>query len=129
MSAVTAATRGSPTGRDVRVISLIGVAHGASHFYQLAFVTMLLIVREKAGLSFTDVGILGGLFYGVSGVVQTGAGFAVDRFGARPILAGGLLTIGLALAAVSVAHSFPAFAAIAAIAGAGNSVLDRKSVV
>src|SRR5215471_9222865 len=83
MSAVAAA---SPTGRDVRVISLIGVAHGASHFYQLAFVTMLLIVREKAGLSFTDVGILGGLFYGVSGVVQTGAGFAVDRFGARPIL-------------------------------------------
>src|SRR5690348_7795210 len=41
---------------------------------------------------------------------------------APPILAGGLLTIGLALAAVSVAHSFPAFAVIAAIAGAGNSV-------
>ena len=122
MSAVAAAPLGSPTGRDVRVISLIGVAHGVSHFYQLAFVTMLLIVREKAGLSFTDVGVLGGLFYGVSGVVQTGAGFAVDRFGARPILAGGLLIVGLALAAVSVAHSFPAFAAIAAIAGAGNSV-------
>jgi MFS family permease len=119
MSAVTAA---SPTGRDVRVISLIGVAHGASHFYQLAFVTMLLIVREKAGLSFTDIGLLGGLFYGVSGVAQTGAGFAVDRFGARPILAGGLLAIGLALAAVSVAHTFWAFAVIAAIAGAGNSV-------
>ena len=48
MSAVTAASPGSPTGRDVRVISLIGVAHGVSHFYQLAFVTMLLIVREKA---------------------------------------------------------------------------------
>ncbi len=122
MSGVSAASPGSPTGRDVRVISLIGVAHGASHYYQLAFVTMLLIVREKAGLSFTDIGLLGGLFYGVSGIAQTGAGFAVDRFGARPILAGGLLTIGLALAAVSVAHTFWAFAVIAAIAGAGNSV-------
>jgi MFS family permease len=119
MSAVTAA---SPAGRDVRVISLIGVAHGASHFYQLAFVTMLLIVREKAGLTFTDIGLLGGLFYAVSGVAQTAAGFAVDRFGARPILAGGLLAIGLALAAVSVAHTFWAFALVAAIAGAGNSV-------
>src|SRR5262249_11253258 len=109
MSAVTAA---SPSGRDVRVISLIGVAHGASHFYQLASVTMLLIVREKAGLSFTDIGLLGGLFYAVSGVAQTGAGFAVDRFGARPILAGGLLAIGLALAAVSVAHTFWAFALV-----------------
>jgi MFS transporter, FSR family, fosmidomycin resistance protein len=119
MSAVAAAP---PRGRDVRVISLIGVAHGVSHFYQLAFVTMLLIVREKAGLSFTDIGVLGGLFYGVSGVVQTGAGFAVDRFGARPILAGGLMTVGLALASVSVAQSFWAFAAISVIAGAGNSV-------
>jgi MFS family permease len=110
------------SSRDVRVISLIGVAHGVSHYYQLAFVTMLLIVREKVGLSFTDIGLLGGIFYGVSGVAQTAAGFAVDRFGARPILAGGLATIGLALAVVSFAHSFWAFAAIAVIAGAGNSV-------
>ena len=45
MSAITA----EPARRDVRVISLIGVAHGTSHYYQLAFVTMLLIVRETAG--------------------------------------------------------------------------------
>ncbi len=108
--------------RDVRVISLIGVAHGASHFYQLAFATMLLIVRQEAGLSFTEVGLLTGIFYGVSGVTQTMAGFAVDRFGARPILAGGLFTVGIALALISVAHSFVGFAAIAVIAGAGNSV-------
>ena len=36
-----------PSIRDVRVISLIGVAHGVSHYYQLAFVTMLLIVRQE----------------------------------------------------------------------------------
>jgi len=108
--------------RDIRVISLIGIAHGVSHYYQLAFVTMLLIVREKAGLSFTDVGILSGVFYGVSGISQTAAGFAVDRFGARPILAGGLATIGIALAMVSVAHSFVGFAAIAVVAGLGNCV-------
>jgi MFS family permease len=111
-----------PASRDIRVISLIGAAHGASHYYQLAFATMLLIVRQEAGLSFTEIGILTGIFYGVSGVTQTMAGFAVDRFGARPILAGGLFTIGVALALISVAHSFVGFAAIAVIAGAGNSV-------
>jgi FSR family fosmidomycin resistance protein-like MFS transporter len=111
-----------PASRDVRVISLIGAAHGASHFYQLAFATMLLIVRQEAGLSFEEVGLLAGMFYGVSGIAQTGAGFAVDRFGARPILAGGLFTIGVALALISVAHSFVGFAAIAVIAGLGNSV-------
>ena len=111
-----------PASHDVRVISLIGAAHGASHFYQLAFATMLLIVRQEAGLSFEEVGLLAGTFYGVSGIAQTMAGFAVDRFGARPILAGGLFTIGVALALISAAHSFWAFAAIAVVAGAGNSV-------
>ncbi|HEY6980168.1 MFS transporter [Reyranella sp.] len=111
-----------PAGRDVRVISLIGVAHGTSHYYQLAFVTMLLIVRDAAGLSFTEVGLLGSLFYGVSGLGQTAAGFAVDRFGARPILAGGLAALGLTLGLISVAHSFPAFAAIAVLGGLGNCV-------
>jgi FSR family fosmidomycin resistance protein-like MFS transporter len=111
-----------PASRDVRVISLIGAAHGVSHYHQLALATMLLIVREKAGLTFTDVGLLAGIFYGVSGITQTMAGFAVDRFGARPILAGGLLTIGVALALTSVAHSFVAFAAIAVVAGLGNCV-------
>lgn len=117
MSAATA-----PFNRDIRVISLIGVAHGVSHYYQLAFATMLLIVRQEAGLSFTDVGLLMAIFYGVSGVSQTAAGFAVDRFGARPILAGGLAVIGCALALISVVHSFAGFAAIAVIGGLGNAV-------
>lgn len=118
MSAATTA----PLQHDFRVISLIGVAHGASHFYQLAFATMLLIVRQEAGLTYADVGLLAGIFYGVSGLAQTAAGFAVDRFGARPILAGGLFVVGLGLACVSVAHSFVGFACIAVIAGLGNSV-------
>jgi MFS family permease len=116
MSAITAPRR------DVRVISLIGIAHGTSHYYQLAFVTMLLIMRERVGLSFEQIGLLGGMFYGVSGLAQTGAGFAVDRFGARPILAGGLAMIGIAMGLISMAHSFLAFAVIAVIAGLGNSI-------
>lgn len=119
---MSAATTTPPLQHDVRVISLIGVAHGASHYYQLAFATMLLIVRQEVGLSYADVGLLAGIFYGVSGIAQTAAGFAVDRFGARPILAGGLLVVGLGLACISVAHSFAGFACIAVIAGLGNSV-------
>jgi FSR family fosmidomycin resistance protein-like MFS transporter len=111
-----------PLNRDFRVMSLIGVAHGVSHYYQLAFATMLLIVRQEVGLSYADVGLLAGIFYGVSGIAQTAAGFAVDRFGARPILAGGLAAVGFALAMISVAHSFVGFAAIAVIGGLGNSV-------
>ena len=111
-----------PLDRDVRLISLIGVAHGTSHYYQLAFVTMLLIVREKAGLSFTDVGALGAIYYAVSGTCQTAAGFAVDRFGARPILAGGLALAAVGLALTAFADSFWTFAAISIVAAIGNCV-------
>ena len=83
----TAGAQIHPAGakRPAGVISLIGAAHGVSHYYQLAFATMLLIVRQEAGLSFQEIGLLAGIFYGVSGIAQTMAGFAVDRFGARPI--------------------------------------------
>jgi MFS transporter, FSR family, fosmidomycin resistance protein len=118
MSAASAA----PLESDVRVMSLIGVAHGTSHYYQLAFVTMLLIVREKAGLSFTDVGALGAIYYAVSGICQTMAGFAVDRFGARPILAGGLALTAIGLALTAVADSFLTFAAISVVGAIGNCV-------
>lgn len=111
-----------PLSRDVRVISLIGVAHGASHYYQLAFVTMLLIVREKAGLSYTDVGALGAIYYAISGICQTAAGFAVDRFGARPILAVGLALVGVGLALTAFADSFMSFAAISVVSAIGNCV-------
>src|SRR5258708_3608166 len=77
-----------PFNRDIRVISLIGVAHGVSHYYQLAFATMLLIVRQEAGLSFTDVGLLMGIFYGVAGISPTAGGFAVGPLCAPPSPAG-----------------------------------------
>jgi FSR family fosmidomycin resistance protein-like MFS transporter len=115
-------TAAVPLNRDLRVISLIGVAHGFSHFYQLVFITMLLIVRQEAGLSFTDVGILGSIFYGTSGLCQTAAGFAVDRFGARPILAAGLAVSAIGIALIALAHSFAVFALIAVVTGLGNSV-------
>ncbi len=115
MSAVSA-----PLNRDVRVISLIGVAHGTSHYYQLAFATMLLIVRQEAGPRISPMSAC----WQASSTAcrasrQTAAGFAVDRFGARPILAGGLAVVGCALALISVAHSFAGFAAIAVIGGLG----------
>ena len=95
MSAATA-----PLDRDVRVISLIGVAHGVSHYYQLAFATMLLIVRQEAGLGFTDVGLLVAIFYGVSGVSQTAAGLRSTASAPDPSWPAALLSSALALALI-----------------------------
>jgi len=110
-------------GRDARVISIIGVAHGLSHFYQLALATLLIVVMPDFGMNYAEVGILGAIFYGISGIAQTAAGFAVDRFGARPALAFGLIAAATAFALIAgFASSFWTLVPIVALAGVGNCV-------
>ena len=72
--------------RDAAVISLVGLVHGLSHFLQLAMPTMFLAIRRDLDVSFAALGLAATVFYVVSGLCQTIAGFAVDRYGARPMM-------------------------------------------
>lgn len=107
---------------DVKVIGLVGIAHALSHFFHLALPPLFPLLRDEFGTSFASLGVLVGVFYVSSGIVQFVAGFAVDRVGARPVLLGGmtLLAGGCALAALApgVAWLYP----IVALMGAGNGV-------
>lgn len=110
-------------GRDARVIGIVGVAHGLSHFYQLALATLLIIVIPHFGMNYAEVGALGAIFYAISGIGQTAAGFAVDRFGARPVLAFGLLSAASAFALIAgLALGFWSLVPMVALAGIGNCV-------
>jgi MFS family permease len=110
-------------GRDARVIGVIGIAHGLSHFYQLALATLLIVVMPGFGMSYAEVGLLGAVFYGISGIGQTFAGFAVDRFGARPVLAFGLLAAASAFALIAgLAAGFWSLVPLVLLAGIGNCV-------
>ena len=108
--------------RDVRIIGLIGAAHGFSHFFQLALPPLFPLLRADFDVSWTLLGALVGVFYAASGLTQFAAGFAVDRFGARPVLLAGLaLSSGgtvLAGLAPGVYWLFP----IVALMGVGNGV-------
>ena len=72
--------------RDARVIGLVGIAHGLSHFFQLALPPLFPLLRAEFDASWTLLGALVGVFYAATGLVQFIAGFSVDRFGARPVL-------------------------------------------
>ena len=107
---------------DAQVIGLVGFAHALSHFFQLALPPLFPLLKAEFDVSWSLLGALIGTFYVASGVAQFGSGFAVDRFGARPMLfAGlGLLAGGTAVAALApdVYWLFP----IAALMGVGNGV-------
>ena len=107
---------------DARVMGLVGIAHGFSHFFQLCIPPLFPLLREEFGTSYAALGAVLAVFYAVSGVMQTVAGFLVDRVGARRILLAGLaLTAGGTLAA-GLVPSFAWFFVAAAVAGLGNSV-------
>jgi MFS family permease len=108
--------------RDVRVIGLIGAAHASSHFFQLALPPLFPLLRADFDVSWTVLGLLVGVFYAASGVTQFVAGFAVDRFGARPVLLGGLGLLAGGTVMASVAPGAHWLFPLVALMGIGNGV-------
>lgn len=108
--------------RDVRIIGLVGTAHAFSHFFQLALPPLFPLLRVEFDVSWALLGLLVGVFYGASGITQFVAGFAVDRFGARPVLLGGLgLLAGGTMVAALAPGAYWLFP-IVALMGVGNGV-------
>ena len=107
---------------DVRVIGLIGAGHLVSHFLQLTLPPLFPLLRSEFDVSWVALGVISSVFYGVSGVAQTVAGFFVDRFGARRVLLAGMTLFGVAIALAGLAPSYWVLLPIAALAGLGNSV-------
>jgi MFS family permease len=108
--------------RDVRVLSLIGLAHGSSHFFQLALPPLFPLVKDALGVSYTELGLVMAVFFTVSGFSQVAAGFVVDRFGPQKVLPAGIALFGLATVAAGFAHGFWSLVPFAVLAGLGNSV-------
>ena len=72
------------------MIGLVGFAHFLSHLFQLTLAPLFPLIKTEFGVSYATLGALVSAFYVSSGLCQFGAGFAVDRFGARPVLLGGI---------------------------------------
>jgi hypothetical protein len=92
------------TTRDVKVISLIGVAHLLSHVYHLALPALFPLIHAVDGISYARLGVLSSVFFVTSGLSQAPAGFLVDRVGARPVLIGGMFLITGASALFAFTH-------------------------
>ena len=108
--------------QDILLITLLGVAHGLSHFFHLVIPSLFAWIMPEFGTSFAQMGSVMTVFFITSSLGQAASGVLVDRFGARICLYAGvalLASAGLLLAgAQGYAWLFPA----AALAGLGNSV-------
>ena len=110
-----------PLRSDVRTIGLIGLAHGSSHFFHLLLPPLFPWLIAEFGYSYAELSVMVSLFFVVSGVGQAMAGFAVDRFGARPILFAALGSFTVAGVVASLAQGYGMLLLAAFFAGLGNA--------
>jgi MFS transporter, FSR family, fosmidomycin resistance protein len=107
---------------DVEVISLMGFAHGTSHFFHLMLPSLFPWLMRDFALNFTRAGSLTAAFFVASGIGQALAGFVVDRVGALRVLWAGIGLFSVAGVVLGSANSYGTLLAAAVLAGTGNSV-------
>ena len=107
---------------DFRVIGLVALAHGVSHFFQIATAVLFPLIKDDLGVSYAALGATVALYYVVSGICQTLAGFAADRFGARRMLFIGLALAIAGAALAGLAQNYAMLVGAAVVGGLGNSV-------
>jgi MFS transporter, FSR family, fosmidomycin resistance protein len=108
--------------QDGRVIGLIGIAHFTSHFYMLLLPPLFAFIRAEYRVGYAELGLAISVFNIVSAMLQTPAGFLVDRIGAPYVLIAGLI---VGAGGVTLAASLPSYWALVAgfaMAGLANTV-------
>ncbi len=107
---------------DVRVIGLISLAHGSSHFFHLILPSMFPWLKNEFAFSYAELGLLMSVFFVVSCVAQASSGFLVDRIGARPVLFAGVGLLAIAALTYSQSNGYAMLVLGAVIAGCGNGI-------
>ena len=113
------ATRGF-TRQETGTLAAVVCAHFVSHIYYLVLPPLFPLLREKFGLGFVELGFALTVFNGVTFLLQMPVGFLVDRIGARPVLAVGLLLGGVSFVAIGLHPTYTTILIAMAVAGLGN---------
>jgi FSR family fosmidomycin resistance protein-like MFS transporter len=118
---LTTPTSSPAAGQDLATISLVGLAHGTSHFHHLLLAPLFPVFIREFGLNYAQLGLLVSAFFLVSGLGQALAGFVVDKVGARPVLMFSLSCFVAASGAASLAQGWGGLLLASLLAGAGNA--------
>ena len=113
---------GTKWSRETKVIALIAVAHFISHVHIMLLPPLFGEVREAFGVSYIQIGLALTAVNVASALLQTPAGFLVDRIGPRIMLTGGLLLGAAAIAAAALLPGYWFFVISYAFLGVANTV-------
>jgi MFS family permease len=107
---------------DTLVIGLVALAHLLSHFYQVILGPLFPLLKEEFGVSYTALGLIISVFYGVSGLCQAFVGILVDRYGGDRLMLFGIVTMSSAVLLMGFVPAYWVFIPLAVLAALGNCV-------
>ncbi|MFM2129827.1 MAG: hypothetical protein RL477_1373 [Pseudomonadota bacterium] len=104
-----------------RVLGLVGAGHMMSHFYSNTLPPLLPLLNKDLGISYTMLGALLSLRGMMSSGMQMPAGFMVDRYGAKLVLAIGLAMCAIGTMMTAMAIDYWMILLGGVVLGIGNS--------
>ncbi|HYD07404.1 MAG TPA: MFS transporter [Reyranella sp.] len=108
--------------RDAKVIGIVAVAHFVSHVYIMLLPPIFLLVKDHFDASYAEIALALTAYNVMSALLQTPAGFLVDRIGARIMLTLGLILSGIAICISALLPGYWSFLIGYALLGIANTV-------
>ena len=108
--------------RDVLLITLLGLGHSISHFFQLVIPPLFPWIMPEFGVNYTQMGAVMTLFFITSTAGQAASGIMSDKWGAKKTLFSGISLLLIASIILAIAPNYYVLFLVTFLAGMGNSV-------